>query len=234
MEISMIDGQQAWYTKEIPLSNQVVLDLGANRGDLSQFFWTAGRGSNKVISVEPLPQNYKLIEKKIKKAKAKNWLLERCAVADYAGEMPMARQHSKKYGWNSMNAALTPTTEADDIIAVEVKPLAAIAPEPTVIKMDIEGGEYVILDRYVADLATVNTWAVELHMLPDRPLGQVLALFTNQGFGLIAAGRDANNISGAWVSMPITSQLEWRQIPATNRSRDGREFKMLHIIARRG
>jgi FkbM family methyltransferase len=232
--MSMIDGQQVWYTKEIPLSDQIVLDLGANRGDLSQFFWTAGKGSNTVVSVEPLAQNYKLIEKKIKKAKAKNWLLERCAVTDHAGEMSMARQHSKKYGWNSMNAALMHTTETDDLISVIAKPLEAIAANPTVIKMDIEGGEYVILDKYIGDLSTVNTWAVELHMMPDRPLGKVLTLFASQGFRLIAAGRDANSALGAWVSIPITPQLQWEQIPATSRSRDGREFKMLHIIAQRG
>lgn len=230
----MIDGQQVWYTKEIPLSDQIVLDLGANRGDLSQFFWTAGKGSNRVVSVEPLPQNYRLIEKKIKKSKAKNWLLEKCAVTDHVGEMSMARQHSKKYGWNSMNATLMHTAEADDLIRVVAKPLESIAANPTVIKMDIEGGEYVILDKYIADLTTVNTWAVELHMLPDRPLGQVLALFASQGFRLMAAGRDANSASGAWVSIPITPQLQWEQIPATNLSREGREFKMLHIIARRG
>jgi predicted RNA methylase len=68
----MIDGQQLWYTKEIPLSDQIVLDLGANRGDLSQFFWTPGCcGSNRVMSVEPLPQNYRLIEKKIKNLRPK-------------------------------------------------------------------------------------------------------------------------------------------------------------------
>jgi FkbM family methyltransferase len=230
----MIDGQQVWYSKEIPLNNQIVVDLGANRGALSQFFWAAGKGSNTVVSVEPLPQNYKLIEKKIKKSKTKNWLLERCAVSDHLGEMSMARQHSKKYGWNSMNAALMHSSQSDDLISVMAKPLDAIVPNPTVIKMDIEGGEYVILDKYIADLTTVNTWAVELHMLPDRPLSQVLALFTNFGFRLIAAGRDANSASGAWVSVPITPQLEWEQIPVTSRSREGREFKMLHIIARRG
>lgn len=230
----MIDGQQVWYSNEIPLSHQIVVDLGANRGDLSQFFWTVGKGSNTVVSVEPLPQNYKLIEKKIKKCKANNWRIEKCAAADYSGEMSMARQHSKKYGWNSMNAALMHTTESDDLISVEAKPLEAIAPNPTVIKMDIEGGEYVILDRYISALTTVNTWAVELHMLPERPLGQVLSLFASHGFRLIAAGRDANSASGAWVSIPITPQLEWEQIPATSKSLEGREFKMLHIIARRG
>jgi FkbM family methyltransferase len=230
----MIDGQQVWYAKEIPLSNQTVLDLGANRGDLSQFFWSAGKGTNIVVSVEPLPQNFKLIEKKIKKAKTKNWLLERCAVSDHLGEMSMARQHSKKYGWNSMNASLMQTTESADLISVVAKPLDAIAANPTVIKMDIEGGEYVILDKYVAELTTVKAWAVELHMLPERPLGQVLSLFASQGFRLVAAGRDANSNTGAWVSVPITTQLEWDQIPAVNRSTDGQEFKMLHIIARRG
>jgi FkbM family methyltransferase len=230
----MIDGQQIWYAKEIPLSHQVVVDLGANRGDLSQFFWAAGKGSNTVVSVEPLPQNFKLIEKKIKKAKTKNWLLERCAISDHLGEMSMARQHSKKYGWNSMNALLMQPTESTDLISVAAKPLESIIPNPTVIKMDIEGGEYVILDKYIAELATVNAWAVELHMLPDRPLGKVLSLFANNGFQLIAAGRDANSTTGAWVSVPLTAQLEWEQIPVTNRSIEGHEFKMLHIIARRG
>lgn len=230
----MIDGQQIWYSKELPLNNQTVVDLGANRGDLSQFFWSAGKGSNTVISVEPLPQNFKSIEKKIKKAKAKNWLLERCAVSDKAGEISMCREHSKKYGWNSVEASLMQSKESQDIISVAAKRLEDIAENPTVVKMDIEGGEYAILDEYVAKLKSVSAWAVELHMLPDRPLAQVLMLFASNGFQIIAAGRQAHGDTGSWMSIPITSRLEWEQIPASKQFTDGTEFKMLHVIARRG
>jgi FkbM family methyltransferase len=228
----MIDGQQAWYKAEIPLKNQTIIDLGANRGVLSDFFWSIGQGSNHVISVEPLPQNYKAIQKKINKNKAsQKWTLECCAVSDHSGEIEFIRSHTKKYGWNSVQASLVDHSITLETIKVPCKPLTEINAKANVIKMDIEGGEYAIIDKYIADMPSVHTWAVELHMLKDRPLEKVLSQFTEEGFSLIAAGRQAN--SNKWSSIPINENLQWDQIPATSQSPDGKIFKMLHIIAKR-
>jgi FkbM family methyltransferase len=229
----MIDGQQAWYANEISLTNEIIVDVGANRGALSQFFWAQGKGSNKVISVEPLPQNYKIIRKKIAKSKSKSWSLDACALSGFSGEINMARMHSREFGWNSMDASLSQENTIADIVKINCKTLEKVAPKATVIKMDIEGGEYSVLDHALSSSPLVHTWAVEFHMLPERPLATALARFTEQGFHLIAAGRKKNQPISQWASIPITEQLNWDQIPIAKQSTDGREFKMLHVIARR-
>ena len=229
----MIDGQQEWYLRELPLRNQVVVDIGANRGNLSQFFWDQGAGTNKVISIEPLPQNYKLIQKKIKKSKAKHWRLETCALADISGDIDFIRTHSKDHGWNSMAAQFAQFSQAAETIRVKSKTLEEIAPDATLIKMDIEGGEYSIIDSCLTKFPNIKHWAIELHMLPDRPLNRVLQQFVDQGFSLVAAGRQTGRGTNQWISIPITANLNWEQIPVANRAADGSVFKMLHIIAKR-
>lgn len=229
----MINGQQTWYASEICLDHQIIVDVGANRGALSQFFWQQSRGTSTVISIEPLPQNYKHIRKIIERSKAQNWLLEACAISDCSGEITMTRLHSREHGWNSMVADSHVVASGLKTLSVPCKTLSDIAPQSTVIKMDIEGHEYAVLDHALKRLSHVHTWAVELHMLPDRPLEGVITQFNDQNFQVIAAGYQPGAHQGKWHSIPVYPQLHWDQIPITRQSSDGRVFKMLHIIAKR-
>lgn len=228
-----MEGQQVWYAGEINLKNQVIADVGANIGKLSQFFWDAGKNSNSVISLEPLPQNIKHIKKRIVRSKARNWRVETVVVSDKAGECIIRRIHSTRHGWNSMVIDADADQSGSDDgkeITVECKTLSEIAPDATVVKVDIEGHEYAVFDQALDKLPHVHTWAVELHMVAERPLGSVIKQFMQHGFTLIAATQDAD---GSWGSVNIDAQLHWDNIPAAHRAADGREFKMLHVIAKR-
>ncbi|HHJ16950.1 MAG TPA: FkbM family methyltransferase [Gammaproteobacteria bacterium] len=228
-----MEGQQHWYASEINLNNQVIADLGANVGRLSQFFWDIGADTNTVVSIEPLPQNIKRIRKRITRSKAGNWRVEAVVVSDRAGECVIRSFHSTRQGWNSMvigaDADEAASGKVKDIV-VECRTLSELVPDATVVKVDIEGHEYAVFDEALDKLPRVHTWAMELHMVDGRPLGQVIGQFMQNGYTLIAA---TQGTGGHWGSVNIDAQLQWDSIPAMHRLADGREFKMLHVIARR-
>ena len=128
-----MDRQETWYAENLPLEGEVVVDVGANVGKLSQFFWDQGHRKSKVISVEPMPENVKAIEARIKAAKAgTKWTVKRCAISGKDGHVQMRRLNAQ-WGLNSMVG-----TEGDTI-AIACRRLEALAPDATVVKVDVEG-----------------------------------------------------------------------------------------------
>jgi FkbM family methyltransferase len=223
--------QQKWYASEINLRNQVIVDLGANVGEQSEFFWLQGKGQNIVISVEPLSENIKQLNRKIKKHKTKAWQLVQAVVNNTNNPTRVLFQQDTESGWNSV-VIDDEKLASKNIIPVRSQRLSDIHPEPTVVKIDIEGHEYVVLNDAVATMPSIHSWAVELHMRKEYPLEGALKLFEENGFTIFAAGTDPAN-PGVWKSIPISSALTWNQIPVAKINPDGSVFKSLHIIAKR-
>ncbi|WP_374356170.1 FkbM family methyltransferase [Chitinimonas sp.] len=220
--------QHRWYLDEINLRGQIVADVGANIGELSQLFWDAGRGSNQVISIEPLADNVRRIRQRIAKAQAKNWKVIAEAVSTATGEVNLAVARSRRYGLNSMVSDQAGSADMP-LLQVPCRALPDMVPHATVVKLDIEGHEYPVLEQCLGLMADVHSWAVELHAVANRPLQSVLGLFLGHGYTMVTPTRDAG---GRWRSVPVSPLWDWQQIPAgTNEA--GQPFRMLHLIARR-
>ncbi len=219
-----MDEQERWYADNIALRGQVIADVGANVGRLSQFFWDAAQGTSRVVSIEPLPENVAVIRERIRAAGADRWSIEHCAVSARKGSIGLAVSRTADGGWNSA------VTAGKSARTVACRPLSALVPEATVVKLDIEGHEYAVIEEAVSRLARAHTWAVELHMMPGHPLQLVLGAFMAEGFRVFTPSRSAQ---GAWTSVEVSATLDWADIPATRTRRDGTAFKMLHIIATR-
>ena len=224
----MQDHQQCWYRQSIQLRHQVIVDVGANVGALSQFFWDASEGTSRLISIEPLPQNVALLDERIRRAGASAWTVEACAVSSVEGEALMGAFRLPECGWNGVLASTQGVQ-----VTVQARRLSRLVPDATVIKVDIEGHEYDVLDEALPHLSSVHTWALELHMVNSRPLEQVLAQLTSYNYRLFVASRSPSAQNGPWVSAPIPPNLSWDQIPVAKRRPDGSVFKMLHLIATR-
>lgn len=226
----MLDHQQHWYRRNILLKRQRIVDVGANVGVLSQFFWDHCGAHSELISVEPHPANIKALEKRIKKAGSKRWSLKRCAVSSSQGSVTL-RTVRTQHGDNAQIASSGDLT-------VPCQTLMQLAPDATVLKIDIEGHEYQVLPDAVPALSRAHTWALELHMVEGHPLEETLGLFAEQGYRLIGAGRkaDGKDVSSAeWVDVDIPPTLGWDAIPGSKSTCDGLPsiFKMLHVIAKR-
>jgi FkbM family methyltransferase len=227
-----MDAQEAWYASIIPLRNQVIADVGANVGRLSEFFWEQSGGTSEVISIEPLTENVAAIEERIsRRAAAPRWRVEAVAASDHDGEVALEAANTAGAGWNS--TVLRDGRAGPASRRVPCRRLSGLVPHATVIKVDVEGHEYVLFDEALAALERAHTWALELHSVPDRPLEVTLARFIGHGFSLVAAGRSAREPAGPWQSVPIGADLSWERIPVARRLADGSPFRMLHVIARR-
>lgn len=227
-----MDAQERWYRELLPLQRQVVVDVGANVGRLSEFFYRAGSGSNRVISVEPLPENIAAINTRIAAAEAADhWTIEPCAVSSYAGEIVLQVGSSEETPHNSVVASDQRRFPANGRVRVPCRPLSQIAATATVVKIDIEGHEYEVLDEALTKLSAVRAWALELHMRPERSLSATTQAFRRHGYTVLGAGRRRSDPSGAWVSAELPPGLEWDVIPVAQRRPNGSVFKMLHVIA---
>lgn len=217
--------QERWYAEHLPLRGQVVADVGANVGRLSQFFWEASGGTSRVVSIEPLEENVAAIRERIRAANTDRWTVEACAVSTRKGSVGLAVQRTPEGGWNSVVTAKAPAR------TVPSRTLSTLVPDATVVKIDIEGHEYGVLEEALPRLAQVHAWALELHRVPGRPLQAVLGALMAQGYRVYAASRQG--AEARWVSAEISATLDWAQVPVTKVHPDGREFKMLHVLALR-
>lgn len=231
---AQVAGQARWYAAEIPLRYQLIVDVGANVGRLSQLFWDEGGGTSEVLSIEPLRENVEALRARIAQCgtgAVGRWRVEAVAASDHDGELVLEASPETGSGWNSVvrrDGQQTPRSRR-----VPCRRLSALAPDATVIKVDVEGHEYALFDEALARLPRVHTWALELHSVPERPLQAELARFVAHGFSLVAAGRHRSDPGGAWISVPIGPDLSWEQIPVARRGSDGTGFRMLHVLARR-
>lgn len=217
--------QERWYAEHIPLRDQVVADVGANVGRFSQFFWEASGGTSRVVSIEPLPENVAAIRERIRAANTDRWTVEACAVSTRKGSVGLAVQRTPEGGWNSV------VTSKAAARTVPCRTLSALVPDATVVKIDIEGHEYGVLEEALPKLARVRVWALELHRVPDRPLQCALGALMAHGYRVYAAAQ-AEDGTG-WVSAEIPATLDWSQVPPSKVRADGSAFRMLHVLALR-
>jgi len=226
-----VDRQEAWYSKHLPLKDQRIVDVGANVGRISQFFWDQSARSSTLISVEPMPENIAAVERRIRAARAGGkWTLRKCAVSARDGHLKMRR-----FDMGDFINGVVVTDPAKATATVACRRLESLAPDATVVKVDVEGHEHVFLPETVRAMREVRAWALELHYVAGSPLEGTLALFADQGFRLVGAGTSRDDPDGPWVDVEVTTKWSWDTLPAIRTIRDGEPstFKMLHLLALR-
>jgi len=217
--------QEEWYSANLPLRQQVIADVGANEGRLSAFFWREGEGSSKVVSIEPLAENIALLGARIPAEAAGLWRVEPFAVSNCAGEVKLHAGVTPKSGWNSV-------VHPHGARSARAETLAALVPDVTVVKLDIEGHEHEVLEEALPRLPQVLAWAIELHQRPDRSLQSVLGLLMAHGYRVFAATQDRQR-PGAWCSHEIPATLDWSHVPPSGMRPHGQPIRTLHVLALR-
>jgi FkbM family methyltransferase len=230
-----MDRQEAWYLAHLPLRNQRIADVGANVGRLSQFFWDHGERSSSIVSIEPMPENAKAIERRIRAARAASkWSVKRCAISSRDGHLVMRRLSAPTRG-GGLNAMVTGAAgdASGDEVTTACRTLEGLVPDATVIKVDVEGHEYTFLPQAVRALDKATAWALELHLVAGHPLEETLLLFAKSGYRLIGAAARRDDPDGAWIDVALTPEWTWDRIPGLATTRDGlpSTFKMVHVLA---
>ncbi|MEM6291251.1 MAG: FkbM family methyltransferase [Myxococcota bacterium] len=219
-----IDKQVAWYLSELDLAGAVFVDGGANEGALLRALWDAAGGGFEVHAVEPLAENVAKI--RAREPEGAGWTVHPVVLTDDDAPRHVTVEHD---GPSGHNCAVT----GSGTLEVPGRRLSTLVPNATVVKLDVEGHEYAILDESLDALPNVSAWAIEFHRTNGRPLEAALGALARRGYSLHAAGRRASDPQGPWISGSVPPTLHWGQIPAAKRNADGGVFKMVHIIARR-
>jgi FkbM family methyltransferase len=154
------------YLKKFDIfAEDVVIDLGANVGEISEYFIHKGA---KVYAYEPNAFAFQVLEKRLKK-KA-NAHLYNLAVSNYTGpsKLWLHKQHKEgeiKFS-QAGSLAQEKTNLSEDYIPVNVIDIAEVlAPHNhiKILKIDIEGGEYDIMPTVFQHIKKIDHVLLETH-----------------------------------------------------------------------
>jgi FkbM family methyltransferase len=158
-----------------------VIDAGANIGAFT--LWVAVRGPSQVVSLEPNPQTFSLLQHNIEQAGlGPRVKLENVAVAGTSGTRTL---HLHQY---STDASLDEHSGAQGTVQVEAITLGEVIaqsgfPQIDLLKIDIEGAEYeVFSEPDLAALDRVKFIILECHLGMEGDYWSVISLLQRRGF----------------------------------------------------
>ena len=168
---------QRLFASLVP-ANGTVYDIGANVG-----FYTllAATRAKRVIAVEPLAENVAYLKRHLDLNGVFNVEVWPAAVADKEGEEPFAAAGDRSQG--------TLGAEGPMVRTITLDRLCEICGPPALIKVDVEGAEYRVLQGAQKCLAEhrstilMSTHSISLHLT-------CLTLLTNSGYDVQQVGND--------------------------------------------
>ena len=141
----------------------VFYDIGANHGYFSMLASKRAESNGVVYAFEPLPYNIEVFHRVMKDNHIQNVHLVPLALSNcigetelYVGDGRVARP--SLYPWRGDEHVVVKTITLDEFIRSH--------PPPTVVKMDVEGAESLILQgasELLSGSKSPRTWIVELH-----------------------------------------------------------------------
>ncbi len=162
---------------------QVVVDVGANIGYYVLFEASLVGPEGRVYGIEPVPDNFSLLERNIALNAYDTIELHRFAVSEATGRSVMHLSHLRN--WHAM----TPVQGTGRTIEVEVRSLDAFLdgkPFPALVRMDVEGHEYEILrgmQRTISEAPELTLFIeVHPHVIGAEKMRSMLTLLSTHGY----------------------------------------------------
>jgi len=177
-------------TVEKPL----IIDGGSHSGVSVAYFKTK-YPSARIISFEPNPYTFKVLEQTVKRNNFKNVELHNVALGSQkrSGVLHISKSVESDPGtWSwgdSLIAQAWHTGENTRKVGIQIETLSGYLSKPVdLLKLDIEGAEVEVLLESKSLLHNVKTIILELHMYPEykiNRLSNLLALFDEVGFSYV-------------------------------------------------
>jgi FkbM family methyltransferase len=162
---------------------QTVVDVGANIGYYVLFEASLVGPSGRVYGIEPVPDNFSLLERNVALNVYGTIELHRFAVSETPGRSVMHLSHLRN--WHAM----TPVQGTGRTIDVEVQPLDAFLdgkPFPALVRMDVEGHEYQILrgmQRTIAEAPDLTLFIeIHPHIIGAEKMRSMLSMLVTHGY----------------------------------------------------
>jgi FkbM family methyltransferase len=188
-----------WIKSLHLLSAGWVVDVGANHGDFAQAASTVFPNA-KVLLLEPVPALQAELNRRCLEHRPR-WFLEPCAAGSHAGsgELVMDQKNDdigSLAGFSDEYLRLNPTVAPTGTIICSIKPLDQILTERKIervdlVKIDVEGFEFEVLDGFEKLLPMVRSIIVEVSLLRHAkadfdPVANMTNRLTGSGFEIVA------------------------------------------------
>jgi len=121
-------------------SGDVVFDIGAHVGFFTLIASVLVGSSGKVVAFEPLPENLRYLREHLSINHIDNVTVIEKAVSSHSGSVRFSKHTNRAMGGISDEGEMEVTAVSLDEMMEE-----AVAPPPSCIKMDVEGGELLAL-----------------------------------------------------------------------------------------
>jgi FkbM family methyltransferase len=178
-----------WFRHYSPSPGDIVLDVGAGRGEDVLVFSEVVGPTGKVVAVEAHPETFEILKAFVRFNRLGNVHLENYAVCDTRGTLLMA--HGTEEHWQCAaivrsggDGVPVPATRIDDL------PQLASVPRVAFVKMNIEGAEVEALRGASETLVKTDRICVCCHdflSMQTRTKAAVKAILTKHGFRLFSA-----------------------------------------------
>jgi len=178
-----------WVVNHVPLREQKVIDVGAHHGQYSIVFALAASRECDLVSVDPYPMNCLLTEANLLLNGIKAQIVQ-CAVADKDGQVFFEKQ--------SNGRIIT-----DGGMLVNSRTIHSLLPNADVVKLDVEGAEYIILPDALETLRSVHTWIIEIHPIGNPHPNELIDLLLAKDYNVLYVNRQKN------VVEPYDFDTEW-------------------------
>jgi FkbM family methyltransferase len=210
-----------WYKMYQPKPGDVVLDVGAGRGEDTLSFSRAVGNQGRVLAIESHPYSFRLLNKLCEANHMDNVLPVHAAVADKSGTMFVAESQNGEWRADTVNGD-------GNGVAVDSVTIDQLCGQYHIdgiafMKMNIEGAERLALPGMIESLSRTDIVCISCHdFLADRGLGESYRTRTFVEDFLVSAGFEI-------VEFPYTYDFERDHIHA--RRRAGRDADALPELA---
>lgn len=166
-----------------------ILDAGANIGMTAVYFKTIFPNAD-IVAFEPSPHTAKVLKKNIANNHLKNIEVIEAALSSSSGSVELQDDHSnpgRSTTTRAISEAKSGNYEATTVTSVRLSQY--VGEKTDILKMDIEGGERVVLVELLESgaLARIRFIVFEFHIPSGKTaesFSDIEALLTSQGFSL--------------------------------------------------
>lgn len=148
---------------------QFVLDLGAHIGSFT--LWLAERSQARVYCVEPNPDTFERLSRNVYGLRASGQaILRQAAIGGSSGRMPLILAANS--GGVRLGSRAAPGAHGrDDVDVMTLEQALAYSgfPRVDIVKMDIEGSEYSVLEATSRTVFhNISRWVIECHLIGSK------------------------------------------------------------------
>ncbi|MCU0348998.1 MAG: FkbM family methyltransferase [Saprospiraceae bacterium] len=167
-----------WVLRNVRLQGQRIADCGSHHGQYSVVFAAGAKGDCQLLAVDPMPMNCTLTEVNLL-LNGLHGRIEQCAITTKETDIRFSNQSN---GFISESGGMV----------VKGRKLSALMPDAQVVKLDIEGHEFAMLQQALDELPSVHTWIIEVHPTATDDPNKLAQWLLDKGYRLDWVNREKN------------------------------------------